>query len=312
MSNPQEKDSSRPLSVVALVAASGCRSRSQAGRARRANEHRRAPAGRNAVHLGHRSGARSRTSTRSGPATRPGRSGFSTRHCSATTRSRTRFIPWLATSGKWVGRSYVVTLRERRHLERREAVDRSGREVHVRDRQARGLAVLDDVEDGPAEHHHERATSSSSTSRARPNYQDWDTNMYSIPIVPRHIWSSYSATEITTGQRRQEASSAPARSSTARGKGTSQTLQWNRRDGWWATKAFGHEDADEVHRRHPQHGEHGIAAELPAEQDRPEQQLLPGHRQADRRQDRARTTRRRRTCSPPTRPGWCRTRRRSR
>ena len=21
-----------------------------------------------------------------------------------------------------------------------------------------------------------------------PNYLDWDTNMYSIPIVPRHVW----------------------------------------------------------------------------------------------------------------------------
>ena len=45
-----------------------------------------------------------------------------------------------------------------------------------------------------------------------------------------------------------------------------------------------HEDADEVHRRHPQHVEHGVAAELPAEQDRPLEQLLPGHRQADRRE----------------------------
>ena len=47
-------------------------------------------------------------------------------------------------------------LAQRRHLERRQAADRRGREVHVRDGQARGLAVLDDVEDGPAERHHER------------------------------------------------------------------------------------------------------------------------------------------------------------
>ena len=35
--------------------------------------------------------------------------------------------------------------------------------------------------------------------RGKPNYLDWDTNMYSSPIVPQHIWKSYSATEITTG-----------------------------------------------------------------------------------------------------------------
>ena len=40
-----------------------------------------------------------------------------------------------------------------REVERREATDGSGREVHVRDRQARGLRVLDDVEDGPLENH---------------------------------------------------------------------------------------------------------------------------------------------------------------
>ena len=54
-------------------------------------------------------------------------------------------------------------------------------------------------------------------------------------------------------------------------------------------RLVGHEgarnqDADAVHRRHPQHAEHRVAAELPAEQHRPEQQLLPGDREADRRE----------------------------
>ena len=47
------------------------------------------------------------------------------------------FIPWLATSGKWVGKSYVATLRNGRQVERRPGSDGRGREVHVRDRQAR-------------------------------------------------------------------------------------------------------------------------------------------------------------------------------
>jgi peptide/nickel transport system substrate-binding protein len=76
--------------------------------------------------------------------------------------------------------------------------------------------------------------------KGTPNYQDWDTNMYSIPIVPRHIWSSYSATEITTGNTDDVAKmvgTGPFKYGA--GKGTSGTLQWNRRVGWWATKALG-------------------------------------------------------------------------
>ena len=56
----------------------------------------------------------------------------------------------------------------------------------------------------------------------RPNYQDWDTNMYTIPIVPRHIWSGYSATEITTGNTDTESRwSAPGPFRYGAGKGTS-------------------------------------------------------------------------------------------
>ena len=62
--------------------------------------------------------------------------------------------------------------------------------------------------------------------------------MYSVPIVPRHIWSSYSAMRSRRATPTRS-SSAPARSRTEPARGTSQTLQWNRRDGWWATKAVG-------------------------------------------------------------------------
>jgi peptide/nickel transport system substrate-binding protein len=71
-----------------------------------------------------------------------------------------------------------------------------------------------------------------------PNYQDWDTNMYSIPIVPRHVWSRYSATEITTGNA-DESFVVTGPFSYAAGKGGSQTLQLARRANWWATKALG-------------------------------------------------------------------------
>ena len=78
-----------------------------------------------------------------------------------------KFIPWLATNGKWVGKSYVVTLRKGVDVERRQAAHGRRREVHVRDRKAARVPVRDDVEDRPDEHHARRATSSRSTSRGR-------------------------------------------------------------------------------------------------------------------------------------------------
>ena len=84
--------------------------------------------------------------------TRPARSGCSTRRRSATTRSRTSTSRGSRPSGKWVGRTYVMTPALRREVERRQAADRRGREVHVRDRQARRLGALDDVEDRALEH----------------------------------------------------------------------------------------------------------------------------------------------------------------
>lgn len=148
-----------------------------------------------------------------------------------------RFIPWLATSGKWQGRTFVVTLRSGVNWN-------DGRPLTAAD-------VKFTFETGKLEGSQfstmwktglQSITTSGRTVRfnfkGTPNYQDWDTNMYSIPIVPRHIWSSYSATEIVTGNTDTKfVGTGPF--TYGAGKGTSQTLQWNRRNNWWATKAVG-------------------------------------------------------------------------
>ena len=108
-----------------------------------------------------------------------------------------KYIPWLATGGKWVGRTYVVTLRS--GVKWNDGKPFTGADVKFtfETGRARRLAVLHDVEDGPLEDQRE---GQHRQLRVRsPNYLDWDTNMYSIPIVPMHVWKSYSATEITTG-----------------------------------------------------------------------------------------------------------------
>jgi peptide/nickel transport system substrate-binding protein len=150
-----------------------------------------------------------------------------------------KFIPWLATNGKWVGKSYVVTVRQ-------GVTWNDGRPLTAAD-------VKFTFETGKLEGSQystmwktgltgitTKGNVVSFNFKGVPNYQDWDTNMYTIPIVPRHIWSGYSATDITTGNTDDPAKmvgTGPFKYGA--GAGTSGTLQWNRRAGWWATKALG-------------------------------------------------------------------------
>ncbi len=150
-----------------------------------------------------------------------------------------KFIPWLATNGHWVGKSYVVTLR-------RGVTWNDGKPLTAAD-------VKFTFETGKLEGSQfatmwKTGLTSVTTRgnvvrfnfRGTPNYQDWDNNMYSIPIVPRHIWSGYSATEIISGNTdaaNKQVGTGPFKYGA--GAGTSGTLQWNRRAGWWATKALG-------------------------------------------------------------------------
>jgi peptide/nickel transport system substrate-binding protein len=150
-----------------------------------------------------------------------------------------KFIPWLATSGAWSGNTYVVTLRN-------GVTWNDGRPLTAAD-------VKFTFETGKLEGSQystmwktglQRVTAVGNTVRfvfrGTPNYQEWDSNMYSIPIVPRHIWSGYTAKDIVTGNTddtKKMVGTGPFKYGA--GKGGSQTLQWNRRDGWWATAALG-------------------------------------------------------------------------
>ncbi len=148
-----------------------------------------------------------------------------------------------------------------------------------------GSRVLDDVEDRPQSITIKGNTVSFSF-KGKPNYLDWDTNIYSIPIVPEaHLVELQRNRDHHRKHRRhREAWSAPGRSCTAPARERPATLQWNRRTGWWATKALGMkmpmQYIVDIHNT----PEHRVAAELPQGQHRPEQQLLPGGRQADRRE----------------------------
>jgi peptide/nickel transport system substrate-binding protein len=150
-----------------------------------------------------------------------------------------RFIPWLATKGSWSGKTYVVTLRNGVRWSDGTPLTAADVKFSFETGKLAGSEFATMWQTGLRS-----VTTSGNQVRFQfsgtPNYQQWDTFRYSMPIVPRHIWSAYSAKAITTGNN-DDMSKLIGTGPFAygAGKGGSQTLQWNRRDGWWATAALG-------------------------------------------------------------------------
>jgi peptide/nickel transport system substrate-binding protein len=145
-----------------------------------------------------------------------------------------QFVPWLATNGKWVGRNYVLTLRSGVKWNDGKPFTAADVKFTFQTGKLTGSEYSTMWKTGL----------SSITSKGnvvtfhfntRPNFQDWDTTLYNLAIVPQHIWSQYSATDITTGNA-DTAFVGTGPFTYGAGKGGSQTLQWNRRSGWWAEK----------------------------------------------------------------------------
>ena len=148
-----------------------------------------------------------------------------------------RFIPWLATDGKWVGRNYVLTVRNGVKWNDGKPFTAADVKFTFETGKLSGSEFSTMWRTGLT-----RITTKGNVVTfhfgGRPNYQDWDSTLYQLPMVPRHIYSKYSATEITTGNADKNfVGTGPF--TYGAGKGSSQTLQWNRRNGWWATAALG-------------------------------------------------------------------------
>jgi peptide/nickel transport system substrate-binding protein len=147
------------------------------------------------------------------------------------------YIPWLATSGKWVGKTYVLNLRPGVKWNDGKPLTAADVKFTFETGKLDGSQYSTMWQTGLS-----KITTKGNTVSfvfaGKPNYLDWSTLMYTLPIVPRHIWSAYSATEITTGNADTKfVGTGPF--TYGAGKGTEGTLQWDRRSGWWATKALG-------------------------------------------------------------------------
>ena len=148
-----------------------------------------------------------------------------------------KFIPWLATDGKWVGNNYVLTVRNGVKWNDGKPFTAADVKFTFETGKLPGSEFSTMWRTGLTKIT-AKGNKVTFTFGGRPNYQDWDTILYTMAMVPKHIWSKYSATEITTGNADKSfVGTGPF--TYGAGKGSSQTLQWNRRNGWWAEKALG-------------------------------------------------------------------------
>jgi peptide/nickel transport system substrate-binding protein len=150
-----------------------------------------------------------------------------------------RYINWLATGGRWQGNAYVVTLRSGVNWSDGRPLTAADVKFSFETGKLAGSEFSTMWQTGL-----QRISTAGRTVtfhfRGTPNYQQWDTFRYTVPVVPRHIWSSYTPQQITTGNNDDTSKLIATGPFTyGGGKGGSQTLQWNRRDGWWATRALG-------------------------------------------------------------------------
>jgi peptide/nickel transport system substrate-binding protein len=68
-----------------------------------------------------------------------------------------------------------------------------------------------------------------------PIYQEWNNELYNIPIVPKHLWQNKTADDIATG-----ANANPVGSGAYLYLATGQDRNvWQRNDNWWGIKVFG-------------------------------------------------------------------------
>jgi len=148
-----------------------------------------------------------------------------------------KYIPWLATSGKWVGRTYVVQLRSGVKWSDGKALTGNDVKFTFETGKLAGSELSTMWKTGLS-NIVVKGNKVSFVFTGKPNYLDWNTNIYTWGIVPQHLWKNYTPTEITTGNTdKYMVGTGPF--VYGAGKGTSGTLQWNRRSNWWATKALG-------------------------------------------------------------------------
>jgi peptide/nickel transport system substrate-binding protein len=150
-----------------------------------------------------------------------------------------QFIPWLATDGKWQGKTtYTATIRD--------GVTWSDGQPFTAD----DVKFTMDLLKFKTHPQHTLWTTGLSdvavsgnqvtfTFGGSPNYQEFDNYLYNVPIVPQHIWKDYDEKTVVAGNVNDVSKLVGTGPYTyGGGLNSTQTFTWKRRDGWWATSAL--------------------------------------------------------------------------
>jgi peptide/nickel transport system substrate-binding protein len=145
-----------------------------------------------------------------------------------------KFMPWLAESGKWTdAKTYELKLRQ-------GLTWSDGQPLTVDDVKATfelgkatplnfsslwdWLSSIDKVDDSTLHFNFSEAL-----------YQEWASYLYTVPIVPQHIWASRDLSDVSTG-----ANENPVGSGAYLYHDYDQTkMVWEKNDNWWAIKTLG-------------------------------------------------------------------------
>ena len=142
-----------------------------------------------------------------------------------------------------------------------------------------------------------------------PAYQEWATWTYNSPILPKHIWEAKANEDILKDTNENGVGTGPYMYKTH----ADDRMVWVKNDDWWAKTAL-NLDVKPKYIVDIVNGANSVALGMVLQGGLDLSQQLPaGRRRARRSRLRHRpTTRQRRTCSRPTRPGSSRTTRRRR
>jgi peptide/nickel transport system substrate-binding protein len=152
-----------------------------------------------------------------------------------------KFIPWLATGGKWTSaHRYVMAIRP--NVKWSDGVAMTAKDV------AYSFNVLK-IATHP-QHPLWQDTGLKSVAAAgrtvvfnftgKPAVGEFDFYRFNVAVVPQHIFSHYSAAEITTGNLEDTSKligTGPYLYKSGVGA-ASETVQWQRNPNWWAIKAL--------------------------------------------------------------------------
>jgi peptide/nickel transport system substrate-binding protein len=152
-----------------------------------------------------------------------------------------KFIPWLATKGTWTSKSvYEMTVRQGVKWSDGQPLTAADFKftfelLKIPTHPQHTLWTT-----GPLKSVEASGDTVTFTFAGTPTYQEWDSYLFGVPIVPQHVWKDYSKTDVVSGNLANTKKLVGTGPYTYHsGLNSTQSFTWKKRPGWWATEVYG-------------------------------------------------------------------------